>query len=43
MLLEGRVRRTGLVVRTTPDRYEPLVEELEGHGIRFREREELLD
>ncbi|EFQ24736.1 Saccharopine dehydrogenase (NADP(+), L-glutamate-forming) [Aminomonas paucivorans DSM 12260] len=43
MLLEGRVRRAGLVVPTTPDLYEPLLEELEGHGIRFREREELLD
>lgn len=43
MLLEGRVRRTGLVVPTTPDLYEPLLEELERHGIRFREREELLD
>ena len=43
MLLEGRLSRKGLVVPTTRDLYDPLLEELEQHGIRFREREELLD
>jgi saccharopine dehydrogenase (NADP+, L-glutamate forming)/spermidine synthase len=38
LVLEGRVKETGIRVPVTPDIYNPILDELAGLGIRFEER-----
>ncbi|WP_205502789.1 saccharopine dehydrogenase family protein [Rufibacter psychrotolerans] len=40
LLLEGKLTSTGVVVPLQPDLYEPILAELETHGVQFTEREE---
>ncbi|HYA49232.1 MAG TPA: saccharopine dehydrogenase C-terminal domain-containing protein [Burkholderiales bacterium] len=42
MILEGRIRETGVRVPVTPDIYNPILDELAGLGVRFEERREFL-
>ncbi|HVP91435.1 MAG TPA: saccharopine dehydrogenase C-terminal domain-containing protein [Terriglobales bacterium] len=42
MILEGRIRETGVIVPVTPDIYNPILDELAGAGIRFREERHAL-
>ncbi len=42
MILEGRIRETGVIVPVTPDIYNPILDELAGAGIRFREERQAL-
>lgn len=37
MILEGRIRRRGVIIPVEPDIYEPILNELESLGIRFAE------
>lgn len=37
LILEGRINRTGVIVPTTPDIYNPILKELEKMGIKFIE------
>lgn len=37
MLLNGRLKRTGVVLPVTPDLYNPILEKLQNHGILFSE------
>jgi saccharopine dehydrogenase-like NADP-dependent oxidoreductase len=38
LVLEGKIRRTGVCLPVYPEIYEPVLEDLEAHGIVFRER-----
>ncbi|RNI31183.1 saccharopine dehydrogenase family protein [Rufibacter latericius] len=40
LLLQGKIQAKGVVVPLQPDLYEPILEELEQHGVCFTEREE---
>jgi saccharopine dehydrogenase-like NADP-dependent oxidoreductase len=42
MILEGRIRETGVIVPVTPDIYGPILDELAGAGVRFREERRAL-
>jgi len=42
LILEGRIRETGVQVPVTPDIYDPILSELAGLGVRFEERRESL-
>jgi saccharopine dehydrogenase (NADP+, L-glutamate forming) len=42
MILEGRIRETGVRVPVTPDIYNPILDELASLGIRFREERKAL-
>jgi saccharopine dehydrogenase (NADP+, L-glutamate forming) len=42
LILEGRIRETGVHVPVTPDIYNPILDELAGLGIRFQEHRQLL-
>jgi len=37
LILEGRIRRTGVCLPVHPEIYEPILEDLEAHGIVFNE------
>ncbi|MEM9694337.1 MAG: saccharopine dehydrogenase C-terminal domain-containing protein, partial [Myxococcota bacterium] len=42
LLLDGRLARRGVVIPTAREVYEPLLEELRGHGVRFDEETQLV-
>ena len=42
MLLDGRIRDTGLVLPVKPHIFDPILEELAGIGVAFDERTERL-
>jgi saccharopine dehydrogenase-like NADP-dependent oxidoreductase len=42
LILEGRIRETGVRVPVTPDIYNPILDELAGLGIRFKEQRQTL-
>jgi saccharopine dehydrogenase-like NADP-dependent oxidoreductase len=39
LILNGQIRLTGLHIPTSKDIYEPVLKELEAHGVKFREEE----
>lgn len=43
LFLQGKIKLTGLHVPVLPELYEPILRELEMHGIRFREQEKTLN
>ncbi|MCX6312020.1 MAG: saccharopine dehydrogenase NADP-binding domain-containing protein [Bacteroidetes bacterium] len=42
-ILSGEIKRTGICVPVTNDIYEPILKELESFGVRFEEKEEILN
>ena len=42
LILEGKIKRTGIVIPTHPDIYEPILSELKTYGITFIETERLI-
>jgi hypothetical protein len=42
LILEGRIRETGVRVPVTPDIYDPILDELARLGIRFEEQRQPL-